>query len=340
MAPPPAETYGATVDVVIDPVPSDHALDTAAAHATRDVPVATPDERVEDLISRIRGHRFESAAVTAVCAGDRLVGLLTIERLLAARPDSLVGDVMDPDPPTVAAYQAQEEAVWEALHHNEPGLAVLDDRGNWLGLISPHQLLAVLLQEHDEDIARLAGYLSSTASARSASEEPVLRRLWHRLPWLLVGTVGAMIAAAVVDAFDVQLQRNLLIAFFIPGIVYLADAVGTQTEALIIRGLSVGVSVRRVAIRELVTGLLIGALIAVVIYPVTLTLWGNSAVSLSVALALLGTCTIATLIAMVLPWLLSLFRLDPAFGSGPLATIIQDILSILAYLLIADWIVA
>ncbi|MFZ0835466.1 MAG: magnesium transporter, partial [Mycobacterium sp.] len=192
----------------------------------------------------------------------------------------------------------------------------------------------------DEDIAGLGGYLSSTASARLASEEPVLRRLWHRLPWLLVGTAGAMIAAAVVDAFHEQLLRNVLIAFFIPGIVYLADAVGTQTEALIIRGLSVGVSVRRVAVRELITGVVIGALIALVVYPVILVMWGSSAVSLSVALALLLTCAIATLIAMVLPWLLSLFRVDPAFGSGPLATVIQDILSIATYLIITDWIVA
>lgn len=82
-----------------------------------------------------------------------------------------------------------------------------------LGLISPHQLVTVLLEEHDEDIARLGGYLSSTASARLASEEAVLRRLWHRLPWLLVGTAGAMIAAAVVDAFHEQLLRNVLIAY-------------------------------------------------------------------------------------------------------------------------------
>ncbi len=328
------------MDLVIDPAPRDDVLNTAAEHATRNVPVSTPDERVDDLIVRIRGHRFASAAVTAVCVGDRLVGLLTIERLLAANPRALVGDVMDPDPPTVAAHQAQEEVVWEALHHNEPGVAVLDDRGKWLGLISPHQLLTVLLEEHDEDIARLGGYLSSTASARLASEEPVLRRLWHRLPWLLVGTAGAMIAAAVVDAFHEQLLRNVLIAFFIPGIVYLADAVGTQTEALIIRGLSVGVSVRRVAVRELITGVFIGALIALVVYPATLLMWGSSAVSLSVALALLVTCAIATLIAMVLPWLLSLFRVDPAFGSGPLATVIQDILSIATYLMITDWIVA
>jgi len=84
-----------------------------------------------------------------------------------------------------------------------------------------------LPEEHDEDLARLGGYLRATASARAASVESVPRRLWHRLPRLAVGLAGAMIAAGLMAAFDGQLEANLLAAFFVPGIVYLADAVGT-----------------------------------------------------------------------------------------------------------------
>jgi magnesium transporter len=61
------------------------------------------------------------------------------------------------------------------------------------------------------------------------------------LPWLFLGLLGAIIAADIVGAFERRLEEHVLLAFFIPGIVYLADAVGTQTEALVIRGLSVGV---------------------------------------------------------------------------------------------------
>jgi len=331
--------YGAAVSVTTGSLADDSVLGTAAAHATRSVPVARPDERVDDFLARVRGQQFSSAAVTAVCVDDRVVGLVTVERLWASPPDAVVADVMDPDPPIIAGHQNQEEVLWEALGHDEPGLAVIDGDGSWAGLIAPQQLISVLLEERDEDFARLAGYRSSTDSARSASEEPVLRRLWHRLPWPLIGTIGAMVAAGVVNLFEQQLRQQLLIAFFIPGIVYLADAVGTQTEALVIRGMSIGVTIRSVALRELATGFLIGMLIAVVLYPITLLLWGNSAVSLAVSIALLAACTISTWIAMALPWLLSWFRLDPAFGSGPLATIIQDILSILTYLLVTDAIV-
>jgi Mg/Co/Ni transporter MgtE len=96
------------------------------------------------------------------------------------------------------------------------------------------------------------------ASARHATEEPVSPRIRHRLPWLLIGLAGAIAAAGVVGLFESELEEQVLLAFFVPGIVYMADAVGTQTEALVIRGLSVGVSIRRIMQREFVTGVLVG----------------------------------------------------------------------------------
>ncbi|WP_280474818.1 magnesium transporter [Nocardia farcinica] len=315
------------------------ALGTAAAHACHNVPIAAPEETAGTVLARLRGKRFDSAAVVAVCTGSRLDGLVTIERLLAVAGSAPVATVMDADPPVVGGHQDQERAIWKALHHSEPGLAVIDASGAFLGLIPPHRLLALLLEEHDEDVARLSGYLKSAAGARSASTESVPRRLWHRLPWLMVGLIGAMAAAGLVDAFQTQLERQVLVAFFIPGIVYLADAVGTQTEAVVIRGLSVGVGLERIVRREIVTGLLIGALIAAVTYPLTLLLWHESAVSAAVSLSLFAACSVAAAVAMVLPWMFSKLGVDPAFGSGPLATVIQDLLSILVYLAVATAVV-
>ncbi|HXH21076.1 MAG TPA: magnesium transporter, partial [Dehalococcoidia bacterium] len=214
--------------------------------------------------------------------------------------------------------------------------AVVDSTGRFLGLIPPHRLLGVLLLEHDEDMARLGGFIHDTEAARTASEERVARRFWHRLPWLLVGLAGAIVAADLVGSFERELESNVLLAFFVPGIVYMADAVGTQTEALIIRGLSVGVSIGRVARRELVTGLLVGAVLSAVLMPVVLLRWGQGDVALAVGLALFGACSTATAVAMLLPWALHRAGRDPAFGSGPLATVVQDLLSILIYFSVAS----
>lgn len=148
-----------------------------------------------------------------------------------------------------------------------------------------------------------------------------------------------MLAAGIVGGFEDKITRNVTLAFFLPGIVYMADAVGTQTETLVIRGLSVGVSVRRVVRREIGTGLLVGVTLAGAFFPFTL-LYGDPGVALAASLALFAACSVATLIAMTLPLLLSRLGRDPAFGSGPLATVVQDLFSIVVYFTLALWLVA
>jgi magnesium transporter len=213
---------------------------------------------------------------------------------------------------------------------------VVGDGHRFLGFIPPDRLIGILVNEHAEDLARVGGFLRGAESARAASTESVARRLWHRLPWLAVGLVGAMVSAGIVSAFETQLATNLLIAFFVPGIVYLADAVGTQTEAIAIRGLSVGVGIRSVVGRELVTGVVVGAILGAVMFPVIILVWGDVAVAAAVAGAILAASAIATLIALALPWLLQRLGRDPAFGSGPLATVVQDLLSIAIYFAIVS----
>jgi magnesium transporter len=215
-------------------------------------------------------------------------------------------------------------------------VAVVDDTGHFLGFIPPPRTLAVLLWEHEEDLARLGGFQHNALAARQASLARVGRRFLQRMPWLLLGLVGAMAAAALVGSFEEQLQRNVLIAFFLPGIVYMADAVGTQTETLLIRGLSVGVTIRRVAGRELLTGVLVGATVAAAFYPLAFWIWGSADVALAAALSLLAACSTATLVAMALPYLFTQLGMDPAFGSGPLGTVVQDLLSILIYLVVSS----
>lgn len=188
-------------------------------------------------------------------------------------------------------------------------------------------------------MARLGGFLASSAEARSTSTETVFHRLWLRMPWLLVGLAGALAAAVVVGAFDRQLKEEVLIAFFVPGVVYIADAVGVQTTALVVRGLSVGVSIRRIALRESITGVLVGLLLGAAMLPLVWLLWGNPEVAWAVSIAMVAASSFATLIAMALPALIHRLGKDPAYGAGPLSTVIQDLLSLTIYFLTASVIV-
>lgn len=313
----------------------------ASAHLTIDVPTAGPGDTAEAVrAALLRPEPFESVDDIAVLEGDRLVGLVRVEDLLAARPETAVAHLMDTDPPVIAPGARQEEAAGKAVQHGESSLAVVDGDGRFVGLVPPWRMLAVLLDEHDEDLARLSGYLAGSSTARRAAEEPVRRRFWHRLPWLLMGLVASMLAAVIVAGSEEAIRQEVTLAFFLPGVVYIADAVGTQTETVIVRGLSAGVSVRSIVRREVLTGLAIGTCLAVAFVPLGFALVHQADVVASVALSLLAAASVATAVAMVLPSLLSRLGADPAFGSGPLATVAQDLLSILIYFAVASVIVS
>jgi magnesium transporter len=313
---------------------------TAAALASNLVPVLRLEERAAGVRLRLIGNRFDSVRDLPVCDADqRVVGVVRIESLVAADAHMTIAELMDPDPPALTASADEEIAVWHAVMQGESSLILVDDDGRLAGVVPPDRLMGVLLREHDEDVARLGGFLASSSSAEHASRESVGRRLVHRLPWLLVGLVGALAAAGLMGGFEERLRANLTLALFVPGVVYLADAVGTQTEALIIRGLSIGVGIREVAIRELVTGILAGVILGGLFLPIGLLIWGDAAVVTAVAIALAAACATANAVAMVLPGIFDRLAIDPAFGSGPLATVVQDLLSILIYLGVATLIV-
>lgn len=304
-------------------------------YATARVPTASPSESAGAARSSMVGHAHDFVDEIVVLREGKLVGLVALGDLLGAHDETPIEELMDRDPVVFDPESSEERAAWRMVRRGQRNLAITASDGTFVGLIPSDRLLGRLLTEHDEDAARLGGYLASSGRARLAAEEPVRRRLLHRLPWLMAGLGGAMFSALIVGTFEAQLEETVLLAFFIPAVVYMADAVGTQTETLLIRGMSANVDMRTVVRRELITGVVIGVLIGAAFFPFALIGWGDADVALAVALALTASCSIATTVATVLPRLLSRLGSDPAFGSGPLATIVQDLLSIAVYLAIA-----
>lgn len=310
-------------------------LGSVIGHATVAVPIGSERESARAMLESLEGHELAEVRKVVVLEHQKPVGLVSIEDLLAAEPEAKLGDLMKDDFPVVTFDTDEEVAAHALIESGEGCLVVTGPGGGFAGLVFADQMLPVLLAEHEEDMARLGGYLAGSARARSAAEEGIARRLWHRMPWLVIGLLGAMASAVLMGAFEDRLQENVLIALFVPAVVYMADAVGTQTETLLIRGLAVGVKVRKILARELITGAIIGLLIGVAFTVFAAFGWGDFRVALAVGLALFASATIATGLAMVLPVTFQRLGIDPAFGSGPLATVIQDLLSIITYLGVA-----
>jgi hypothetical protein len=122
------------------------------------VPIASPNSRAGDIRRALVGQDWEVTADVAICDGDRLVGLLEMEKLLAAPEDRSAAALMDSDPPVVAPGLDREKAAWKMVEHGESSLAVVDSRGRFLGLVPSKRLLGVLLAEHEEDMARMGAF--------------------------------------------------------------------------------------------------------------------------------------------------------------------------------------
>jgi magnesium transporter len=313
-----------------------HQGETAGCHLVERVPIARSDDTAGSVLRRLPGNRFDYAAATfLVDERQRLLGVIPLTALLAAPPATPVVE-LSCTAHAVHAGVDQERIASHAIRHQLPAVPVIDEHGRLLGVVPPFALLEVLRHEHVEDIHRLAGIRRETVQARSAIEAPPARRARDRLPWLLLGLAGSMIATLVVAAFERSLESRVALAFFIPGIVYLADAIGTQTEAIAVRGLSLSRAPLATLVGgEVRTGLLIGLVLGACALPLVWLAFADLRLALAVSLSILAAGTLATTVGLLLPWALERLGRDPAFGSGPIATIIQDVLSLLIYFVIA-----
>jgi len=318
-------------------LPPSPARDTAGDHLVVRVLRALPEESVASVRARLASGVMtldSTEAVWLVDANRKLVGAVPLPQLLGADGESSLADIAIAPVPAVSLGTDQEHIASLALHHGLTSVPVLDARGHFAGVVPPQALLEVLRREHVEDLHRFAGINLEDARARDAVEAPPIRRARDRLPWLLVGLVGSMAAAFIVAGFEETLQAKVAIAYFVPGIIYLADAVGTQSEAIAVRGLSLSrMPLRHLLAGELRTGLLIGVTLALLALGPIWWWFGDPQLALAVAIALLAASACATVIGFTLPWLIARGGHDPAFGSGPIATIIQDLLSLLIYFL-------
>ncbi len=170
--------------------------------------------------------------------------------------------------------------------------------------------------------------------------EPVGHLLEHRLPWLVLGLFGGIITSIIVSKYEKILSADLRLAFFIPVIVYMSDAVGTQTETIFVRHLKkTGASFSKYLAKETAIGLCLGMIFGSAIGLFAAYWLGSAAVGLTVGLSMLINVSIAPILATLVPELLYKEHSDPALGAGPLATIIQDLISLLIYFFVASLII-
>lgn len=292
--------------------------------------------QIEKLLIE-KAKDFETINYIYILDGaGKLTGVISIKEVFHSPKTAIAKSLSPKKLITAHAHTDQERAAHLALKNNLKEIPVVTKDNTFLGVVPNDTVLEILYQEGIENMLRLSG-VTQMPPYDNIFKLPLIVSLKHRVPWLIVGLLGGILAAGIVSQFEATLSKNLILAAFIPLVVYMADAVGTQMEAFIIRDLAVdpALSFAKYLGRQASIVLIMGIGISGLLYAASLMLYRNPEVSFVLGMALFFAILTSLVTGLIIPFIFSKIRLDPANASGPIATIIQDVTSVLVYFLVA-----
>jgi magnesium transporter len=306
--------------------------EAAAAHMVANIPRAKFDTPVERVIEALRGHLYDCADTIFVTdEAGHLEGIVRINDLFGDGAKA-IGEIMEEQHQAVLPGDDQESIAQLAIALNMIAVPVVDERGQLIGAVPPEALFRILRDEHMEDLQRLAGITAYEHGANAAMEASILNRFARRMPWLVFGLLASSLITLVMIGFEETLSQNVAAAFFVPALVYIAGAIGTQAVSVSVRSLSMHeVALGPLLRDELIIGLGIGSVLGLMAAGAVLAVFGQPPLAIAVGLSVLGGGVVSALTGFVLPWTFLRFGFDPALGSGPICTIVQDAASLALY---------
>jgi magnesium transporter len=207
---------------------------------------------------------------------------------------------------------------------------VVDETERLVGVITIDDAMAVLDEEHEEDILRLAGVGESSLS------DSVFETTRQRFPWLAVNLVTAVMASLVIAQFEAAITQVVALAVLMPIVASMGGNAGTQSLTVAVRALATkdltGANVWRVIRREVMVGLINGIAFALVMGVVGLVWFGSANLGYVIATAMVINLVVAGLAGTVIPVVLEKVGVDPALASGAFVTTVTDVVGFFAFL--------
>ncbi len=312
--------------------------ESAGARREINVPTCKVSDRVSQVKEAIFNAQppFETINYIYVLDDEKLVGVFSIKEIFKRKDEEQVSDFMARQLIKASPLDDQEKIVISAIKNNLKAIPLVEEDDRFLGVVSSDNIIDILHEEHVEDLFVSSGFTKKDDFSDKIIEMPASILAKIRIPWLVVGLLGGVIAAQITTLFESHLKVHFILAAFIPLIVYMADAVGAQTQTLYIRNLAIKkFSHKRYIIKELKTGLLMALVLASIIFLTSFLMSRDPLIGVILSVSLFLTIISAILISVTTVQTLFKLGRDPALGSGPFGTIIADIASLIVYFSVA-----
>lgn len=321
-----------------------HLTQTAGKLMTGLVPVVGIDARmgeVAEMLYREAKSLETIAYIFVVKKNGVLAGVISVKDVFRLHANRKVSSLIKGQKIfSVRAHTDQEHVVRVALKYGIKSVPVIDKKRKFLGVVTHKTILKIMEAEHIEDLLLGAGI---TAGKDDKSYENFVRlssvnQFRKRLPWLVLGLLGGIVTAFVVNIFEESLREEIIFASFIPLVVYIADAVGVQTQTIFIRAMVVDKKLKAFAYfkKEGLVTFGLAICLGLMIAAITIVWQQSEILGLVIGLSVFSTIVISSLVAIFMPWFFDKIKIDPAVASGPFATVIRDITSLMVYFGIAN----
>ncbi|MEM5829603.1 MAG: magnesium transporter [Candidatus Aenigmatarchaeota archaeon] len=315
---------------------------TAGRQMITEVPVVRVDETVNNVRKMILNKIKQFATIDYIYVVDEenvLKGVLSIKELYGVKKNKLIKEVMKKDVIYVHPFTNQERVVYLALSHGIKMIPVVDKERHFLGVIPYDTILQIFNQEVREDIFRFGGIFHRVGQEFNTLKDSPKKMARRRIPWLLIGILGGVVAAMIVSFFEVMLSKYLVLAAFIPVLVYVSDAAGTQSETLIVRGFALDpkLSIKKWVKREFLVALYLAVICGSLLAIFEILGWQKDlSIAWVVGFSMFLGIIMGTSISTFLPIILKKAGVDPAFAAGPFATLLSDIATLAIYFTVAN----
>jgi len=262
------------------------------------------------------------------------VGYVTLGKLLSSKRDVKMADIVEDSFRTIDVMEEEGDVAYAFNQYHLISAPVVDADDRLVGVITIDDAMAVLDEEHEEDIMRLAGVGDGSLS------DSVIETARQRLPWLAVNLITAILASIVIAQFEGILVQVVALAVLMPIVASMGGNAGTQSLTVAVRSIATrdltGSNLWRVVRREAFVGIVNGVVFAVVMGAVGWIWFGSPMIGAVLAAAMVINLLVAGLAGTLVPVSLEKMGIDPALASGAFVTTVTDVIGFLAFLGLAS----